>query len=145
MVHLVMRSRALAQRELIAAVTAGVVAGRCRVFPDARVLAMSESKAGVDATVGTDECAERIIVDRINVLAGYEPNTTFIADVFPAELRAAMRFDARGYLVVDPAGHTGAPGIYAAGDVCNPGFPSVVSAIAQGALAARTIEVDETR
>jgi thioredoxin reductase len=43
---------------------------------------------------------------------------------------------------VDDAGRCGLSGLYAAGDVCNPRFPSVVSAIAHGAVVAKTIELD---
>ncbi len=141
-VHLASRSRPRAQQGLAAAVAAEVAAGRCRVLHPAAVKAISESRAGIEVTLAVADRTECIAVDRIHVLAGYEPNTAFLAEILPSELRAALHCDAQGYLVVDAAGRSGAPGIYAAGDVCNPRFPSVVSAIAQGAMAAKTIEMD---
>lgn len=142
MVHLAVRSRPCAQQGLTAAVADEVAAGRCRLLESTQIRALAEGAAGVQATLMVAERTERIVVDRIHVLAGYEPNTAFVGAAFAAELRDAMRFDAQGYLVVDTAGRTGAAGIYAAGDVCNPAFPSVVSAIAQGAQVARAIEMD---
>jgi thioredoxin reductase len=141
-VYLAVRSRPRAQQALTSAIAAAQATGRCRVVQSARVRKMIECGSGVEVTVDTPTTVERIIVDRINVLAGYEPNTGFLADTLPGQLNSAVRIDAQGYLITDGASRTGAPGIYAAGDVCNPRFPSVVSAVAQGALAARTIEMD---
>jgi thioredoxin reductase len=142
MVFLALRSRPRAQQALVAAVAAAQAAGHCSILQSARVRKMVESGSGVEVTVDTPANVDRITVDRIHVLAGYEPNTGFLVDTLPRELYAAVRFDAQGYLMTDGASRTGALGIYAAGDVCNPHFPSVVSAVAQGALAARTIEMD---
>jgi thioredoxin reductase (NADPH) len=142
MVHLAVRSRPRAQQGLAAAVAEEIAAGRCRLFESARIQALAEGAAGLQATLAVAQGTEEIMVDRIHVLAGYEPNTAFIGEVFPADLRDALCFDAQGYLIVDAVGRAGAAGIYAAGDVCNPAFPCVVSAIAQGALVARTIEMD---
>jgi len=142
MVHLAVRSHSRAQQGLTAALAAETAVGRCRLLESARLLALRVSPAGIYATLAVAGDTERITVDRIHVLVGYEPNTAFIGETIPGELRAAMRFDDHGYLVVDAAGRTGAAGIYAIGDVCNPAFPCVVSAIAQGAQVAKTIELD---
>jgi thioredoxin reductase len=142
MVHLAMRSAPRAQQGLAAAVAAVVAAGHCRVLEAARIRVLREGTAGLEATLTIGESVESMVVDRVHVLAGYEPNTAFIHQVFPQALQTSMRFDPQGYLIVDAAGRIGAPGIYAAGDVCNPAFPSVVSAIAQGALVAKTVEMD---
>lgn len=142
MVQLAIRSRPRAQRTLAAAVAAEEKLGRCRVLQPATVRTILADTAGLDVTLAMADGAERVVVDRIHVLAGYVPNTAFLDEILPPDLRAALRFDAQGYLTVDAAGRSGVPGIYAAGDVCNPGFPSVVSALAQGAMAAKTIEMD---
>jgi thioredoxin reductase (NADPH) len=142
MVHLAVRGRPRAQQGLAAAVAAEVAAGCCRVLGQANLLSAHEGASGLAVTValaGREEC---LAVDRIHVLAGYEPNTAFIDAVFDAAVATAMGRDAHGYLLADGAGRTGVPGVYTAGDVCNPTFPSVVSAIAQGALVAKTIELD---
>jgi thioredoxin reductase len=142
MVYLALRSRPQAQQVLVAAVAAAQATGRCRIFHPAQVRKVLECASGVEVTLDGSAHVDSVVVDRIHVLAGYEPNTGFLANAFPSDLYSALRFDARGYLMTDGVGRTGAPGIYAAGDVCNPHFPSVVSAVAQGALAARTIEMD---
>lgn len=142
MVAIAVRSSPRAQQGLAAAVAAEAAAGRCRVLTEARLRVLRETTQGLEATLTAGDGVESLVVDRIHVLAGYEPNTAFIAEVFAPEVVAAMAFDAQGYLVADAAGRTGAPGIYAAGDVCNPRFPSVVAAIAQGAAVAKTIEMD---
>ncbi|HTY03013.1 MAG TPA: NAD(P)/FAD-dependent oxidoreductase [Rhodocyclaceae bacterium] len=132
-VSVVMRADPQAQPGLIAA------ASGCHVLPHARIAALAERTGGLEVVLGS---GEHIVVDRVHVLAGYEPNTAFIGQVFARELHGALRFDAKGYLLVDAAGRTGAAGIYAAGDVCNPRFPSVASAIGQGAVVAKAIERD---
>lgn len=142
MTCIAVRSRPRAQQGLAAAVAEEVAAGRCRVLTQARLRVLRESADGLEATLTVGDGVESMTVERIHVLAGYEPNTAFLAEVFPAGAVAAMRFDEQGYLVADAAGRTGAPGIYAAGDVCNPRFPSVVAAIAQGAAVAKAIEMD---
>jgi thioredoxin reductase len=136
------RSPPRAQQGLAAAIAADVAAERCRVLEPARIQRLREITDGLEVTLSTARGVEVIVTDRVHVLAGYEPNTAFIGTSFSAEAVAAMRFDAQGYLAVDAAGRTGAAGVYAAGDVCNPAFPSVVSAIAQGALVAKSIEID---
>jgi thioredoxin reductase (NADPH) len=141
-VTLAMRSRPRAQQGLAADVAAAVVAGRCHVLHPAAISAISASVAGLDVTLAVAGCSRHIAVDRIHVLAGYQPNTAFLRDMLAPELFDALRFDEQRYLLVDAAGRTGMPGLYAAGDVCNPRFPSVVSALAQGAIAAKTIEMD---
>lgn len=141
-VFMAMRSPPRAQQTLAAAVAAAEKAGRCRIFPLAEVAGLKLGAAGIEVMLATASGAARIEVDRIHVLAGYEPNTAFLREMLPAEAWAALRFDSHGYLRVNSGGRCGAPGIYAAGDVCNPEFPSVVSALAQGAMAAKAIELD---
>ena len=142
MTYLAVRDRPRAQQGLAAAVAAECATGRCRLLSPAVLLVAREDANGVAVTLAVAGAEQCVTVDRINVLAGYEPNTAFIGKVLPPALAVSLRFDAQRYLQVDVAGRTGVAGIYAAGDVCNPAFPSVVSAIAQGALVAKTIEMD---
>lgn len=131
-VDLVLRSPPRAQQALREA----VAAGHCRIHQPARIAVLAFAGNAVHVTL---DSGRQIVVDMIHVLAGYEPNTAFLKETFgPTDLS----LDAAGYLRVDAAGRTSLPGVYAAGDVCNPTFPSVVSAIAQGAHAAKTIEYD---
>lgn len=140
-VDLVLRSPPRAQRYLRALVEQAEAAGACRIHRGARLLRLERGAAGIGATIGSASGIATPTVDRIHVLAGYEPNFA-VLDALADALRVALRRDANGYLSVDARLRTGVPGIYAAGDICNPAFPSVVSAIAQGAQAAKTIELD---
>lgn len=138
--YLAMRSPPRAQQGLAAAVAAAEAAGRCRVFRSVSLRSLAQRDGALAVELLGSE--ETIVVDRIHVLAGYEPNTAFLREMLSPEHHAALGFDEQDYLKVDDAGRCGLPGLYAAGDICNPRFPSVVSAIAQGAVAARTIELD---
>lgn len=137
--YLAIRSRPRAQQGLAAAVAATEEAGRCQVISPGQI---EEIVVANEALAVTLSGGRQVNVDRIHVLAGYEPNTVFLRELLAPAAYAALRFDEQGYLKVDDAGRCGMPGLYAAGDVCNPRFPSVVSAIAQGAVAAKTIELD---
>ena len=137
--YLAVRAQARAQQELTSAVADLEAAGRCHTLRPATVAAISHDDHTLTVTLGDGQTLQ---VDRIHVLAGYEPNTAFLHEMLPAESLAAMRFDRQGYLRVDAGGRCGVAGLYAAGDVCNPLYPSVVSALAQGAVAAKTIEID---
>lgn len=134
-IDMVLRSPPRAQQVLREA-----VAGRARIYQSAGLVAMHMAGDCIEAVLRTVSGDERIMVDRIHVLAGYEPNTAFLRTAFAGI--ADFRFDGAGYLVTDQAGRTGVHRIYAAGDVCNPEFPSVVASLAQGARAAKTIELD---
>ena len=62
------------------------------------------------------------------VRIGWEPRTEL--------LRRQVRLDREGYVRVGPGGATSVPGVYAAGDVCSPRWPSIANAAGQGAAAA---------
>lgn len=141
-VTLAVRAHSRAQQALVAAVRSDA---RCLLLQPAMLESLAEGPEGLAATLATEEGPRSVTVDRLHVLAGYEPNSRLVGEVFAPELAAAVALDAGGYIRVDSAGRTGAAGIYAAGDVCNPLFPSVVSAVALGALAAKTIELDLRR
>ena len=60
--------------------------------------------------------------------AGFIPNTTLVRDF--------VDLDERGYIRVDAKQRTNVPGVYAAGDVCAKDLRQVVTAVADGAVAA---------
>lgn len=66
------------------------------------------------------------------VLAGYEPNTALVRDL--------AQLDEHGYIITDSARKTSVDGLYAAGDVCIKPLRQVVTATADGALAATEVE-----
>ena len=67
----------------------------------------------------------------IFVFAGYEPATGLVKD--------QVKLD-RGYIVTDRDMMTSVPGIFAAGDVCIKNLRQVVTAVADGAIAATSLE-----
>ena len=67
----------------------------------------------------------------IFVFAGYEPATGLVKD--------QVQLD-RGYIVTDNTMMTSVPGIFAAGDVCVKALRQVVTAVADGAIAATSLE-----
>lgn len=68
----------------------------------------------------------------IFVFAGYVPATEVFKDT--------IALDERGYILTDQAQKTNVDGIYAAGDICVKELRQVVTAVADGALAATAME-----
>ena len=66
------------------------------------------------------------------VFAGYAPATELVKDI--------VELDDQGYIVTDESQRTSAAGVYAAGDVCIKPLRQVVTATADGALAATELE-----
>lgn len=66
------------------------------------------------------------------VLAGYVPDTAW--------LQGLVELDAQGYIRTDATQKTSADGVYAAGDVCVKPLRQVITASADGALAATALE-----
>lgn len=66
------------------------------------------------------------------VFAGYVPNTEWIG--------SEVEKDAQGYLITDNNQKTNLDGVYAAGDVCVKNLRQVVTAVADGAVAATSLE-----
>jgi len=72
--------------------------------------------------------------DLVLVFYGWEPRADFAADL-------ALRRDARGFIETDPASaSTSVPGCYAIGEVAQRMHPCVVTAMADGVVAAKAIE-----
>lgn len=141
-ITLLIRSRPRAQAAMLAAVRECENAGNCELIEEARLRAIRREADGLHVTVSVRSDSRTLACDRIHVLIGYEPNTEFLPGLLKDGAIAPVQTDADGYIVVDDMMRTSSPGIYAAGDVCNPKFPSVVAAIGQGAMAAKTIEMD---
>lgn len=68
----------------------------------------------------------------IFVFAGYVPNTEWIAD--------CVERNEQGYLMTDMDRQTSVSGVFAAGDVCVKNLRQVVTAVADGAIAATSLE-----
>lgn len=138
---MLVRSERRAQRRFAAHVDELVGQGRCRVYEHSELTAISMVDGQLLAEFSGVEPG-RVLVDAIVVLIGYEPESRYLDNLLSPDLLRELRLDANGYVVADQFGRTTCRGIYAAGDVTNPPLPSVVTALAAGALAARTIERD---
>lgn len=114
---------------------------RSTLFTHARIESIRRGDQHIEVSLSSASKLAVLRVQKIHVLAGYTPNTHFLVKALGSSF-SRLEFDSAGYLKVDGWGRTYIPGIYAAGDVCNPDFPNVVSAIALGAKAAKAIEID---
>jgi len=66
------------------------------------------------------------------IYIGTVPNTGF--------LEGQVELDERGYIVTDRRAHTSVPGVFAAGDVQEPGLPQIATAVGSGAWAGMEAE-----
>ena len=71
-------------------------------------------------------------VDAVFILVGQDPDTRF--------LRGQITLDSEGYVLTDEDMRTNVPGIFAAGDVRKKSFKQIVTACADGAVAANSAE-----
>lgn len=67
-------------------------------------------------------------VKGIFVAVGYVPNTSFVKDL--------VKLNEQGYIITDENMGTGVPGLFAAGDIRQKSLRQVVTAVADGAIAA---------
>ncbi|MBE9040453.1 NAD(P)/FAD-dependent oxidoreductase [Oscillatoriales cyanobacterium LEGE 11467] len=85
---------------------------------------------------------QELLVDRIFFRMGFLPNIEEILQLFEEGSIGSVELDSRGYIATDRFLRTSIPNVYAAGDVTNPRDPCVATAVAHGAIAARSIEED---
>lgn len=79
-----------------------------------------------------NETPQDIACDGVFVCVGQKPNT---------ELFSELTLDASGYIVADESTKTNLPGVFAAGDVRTKSLRQVITACADGAVAASQAEV----
>ncbi len=83
-------------------------------------------------TVKSGDTAEKIEVDGLFISIGRSPAT----GLFTGQLT----MDEQGYILADESTKTNLPGVYAAGDVRTKDFRQIVTATADGAVAAHQVE-----
>jgi thioredoxin reductase (NADPH) len=66
--------------------------------------------------------------DGIFIFIGHSPNTEMF--------RNQLELDDKGYIIADPRMRTNIPGVFAAGEVCDPFFRQVITSAGMGAAAA---------
>ncbi len=138
--HLIIRSRPTAQPMVREEVEALIQQGRIQEHGGALITGFHQGSAGIAiALARSDSKTEHIEVDRIFARTGFAPNTEFLVGLGPL---AGLEKNGDGYVQVDAWKRTSLPFVYAVGDVANPDHPSVVTAIADGAVAAMAIAQD---
>jgi thioredoxin reductase len=134
--HLIIRSRPRAQPMVRQEVEALIRLGRVQEHGGALITGFHQGSGGIAiALTRNDSKTERIEVDRIFARTGFVPN----AGLGPL---AGLERNSDGYVRVDAWKRASLPFVYAIGDVANPNHPSVVTAIADGAVAAQAIAQD---
>jgi thioredoxin reductase (NADPH) len=73
-----------------------------------------------------------IPVDGVFVAIGWDPNTAIVKDL--------VKLNEKGYIITDENMATGVPGLFAAGDLREKSLRQVVTAVADGAVAAVSAE-----
>ncbi|MDK2981478.1 MAG: thioredoxin reductase [Chloroflexota bacterium] len=90
-----------------------------------------QGEEGVDKlllkNVKTGEQSE-FETDGIFIFIGHSPNTEMFLN--------QLELDDKGYIIADPRMRTSIPGVYAAGEVCDPFFRQVITSAGMGAAAA---------
>ncbi|WP_375167417.1 thioredoxin-disulfide reductase [Desulfofundulus thermocisternus] len=75
---------------------------------------------------------KELAVDGVFIYIGYIPNSSLVKEL--------VKLDERGYIITDTNMQTSCPGIFAAGDVRQKSLRQVVTAVADGAIAAVSAE-----
>jgi len=131
-VTMIMRSKSpKAQPLLIERLRRHQASGLANVVAERTVEALEEISCGVRLRLNDGRAID---AEHVVLLFGYRPNTN---EASLAELAPAT--DPLGYLVVDGNMETSCRGVFAAGDVAHPAHPSIATALASGAIAARQI------
>ncbi|NEP47488.1 MAG: NAD(P)/FAD-dependent oxidoreductase [Moorea sp. SIO3C2] len=91
---------------------------------------------------GENNQENEVLLDYLCFRIGFEPNVEQINQLFKEGAVGFLELTTGGYIATDQFLRTSIANIYAAGDVTNPRDPCVATAVAQGAIAARSIDED---
>jgi thioredoxin reductase (NADPH) len=89
-----------------------------------------------------DKPEQELLLDYIYFRMGFTPNIEEIIQLFAQGGVGEMELNSAGYIQTDRFQRTSIRNVYAAGDVANPRDPCVATAVAHGAIAARSVEED---
>ena len=103
---------------------------RIRIVPNAqaRRILGEDNVEGVQYRTRASGATRTLKADAVFVRIGWDPRTEL--------LRGQVGLDRAGYVRASLGGRTTVPGVYAAGDVCSPRWPSIANAAGEGAAAA---------
>jgi thioredoxin reductase (NADPH) len=103
---------------------------RIRIVTNARVqrIVGKDRVTAVEYRVRGRAGTQILKTGAVFIRIGWTPRTEIV--------RGQVKLDRAGYIRVGAGGTTGVPGVYAAGDVCSPRWPSIANAAGQGAAAA---------
>ncbi|MGD0959462.1 MAG: NAD(P)/FAD-dependent oxidoreductase [Methylomonas sp.] len=138
--YLLIRSQPKAHSRIRKEVETLIEQGLVIEYTQTTVDAFRQVQDGVEIFFTTSgSVVANIKVDMVFTRTGFTPNSEFLNKLIPF---ANIRKLADGYLFTDTECRTSIASVYAIGDVRSPRMQSVVTAIADGAKAARTIETD---
>ena len=139
-VYLLIRSQAKAQQTIRNEVKTLIGQGLVVEFVETEVDRLQPTQGGIEMDLKQSGLPdESILVDRVFVRAGFVPNSRFLDTLGPLAKMSKLK---QGYLLTDSRKRTSIDSVYGIGDVASPHLQSVVTAIADGAIAARAIADD---
>ncbi len=138
--YLLMRSQPKAQKKIRNKVQSLMNQGRVKEYTQVQIIDFSQLEDRIELTLSSSSAdVTKIKVDRVFVRIGYKANSEFLLTI---DKLANIKTQIGGYIETDAERRTSIASVYAIGDVANLELQSVVTAIADGAIAARTIAKD---
>ena len=141
--HLFVRSGVRAFGVYRAAVLDLVAAGRITLHERAAIEAFDSSGSRISITFhDRGGQHQELLFDQLCFRLGFIPNAEEPVRLLERGGVGSLRLTDGGHIVTDQFLRTSLPSVYAVGDVANPRDPCVATAVAHGAIAARSIEED---
>ncbi len=138
--YLLMRSQPKSQIKIRNEVNRLIDQGRIIKYSPVQISEFSQIEGRIELTLRSlNADFITIPVDRVFVRIGYAANTEFLLTL---DNLKSIKTQTGGYIEIDTERRTSIESVYAVGDVANLALQSVVTAIADGAIAARTIAKD---
>ncbi len=141
-IHLFVRSRLRGFAHNQKAVLALAASGKLTLHKPSTLHRFEPHGSRIQITFKDATTLQQITVDYLCFRLGFAPNTELMSQLLSDGGVGSLALDAGGYVVTDPYLRTSIHHIYAAGDVSNPRDPCVATAVAQGAIAARSVDED---
>ena len=140
-IHLLVRSTIRGFKYNQQQVLEYVKTGRISLYTPSIIQQFDVQNDHINITISQGDESRTISAHHICFRLGYAPNVETITQLLD-HAQLSLEQTAKGHIDVDPFARTSIPGIYAIGDVANPRDPCVATAVAHGAVAARSIDED---